>query len=221
MGWEGYPKWWPDWAGEDMMVVASGPSAANAQVELARGKVRTIAVNTSIELVPWADALYACDVTWWNYYKGYGSFHGLKLTPARKAAEDWGLELVKCRKPDPRALLENPGEIGWGGSGGFQAFNLALHMQPKNLFLVGFDMNLGGKQRHWHADHPEPMHNPKSHNMPRWARAMDSAAKAAEQVGTTVINCSMKSAITAYQKMTLKEALDARISSTQGRESAA
>lgn len=201
-----YPTWWPDWAGQDMLLVASGPSAASVPLDMAEGSVRTIAINTSIRLAPWADILYACDNAWWKQYKGWPGFSGLRLSVDKRAAE-WGAAVMKCRKPDDRCLMDELGEVGWGGNSGFHALNLAIQMRPKKVFLVGYDLSLSNG-KHWHANHPVPMHNPKDRNVARWRNAIDAAAKVAQANGVEILNCSAASALVNYRKVRLEDALE-------------
>jgi hypothetical protein len=107
-------------------------------------------------------------------------------------------------------LMEKPGEIGWGGNGGFQAMNLAAQIGPPRLMiLVGFDMRLDHGV-HWHGPHRRGLNNPREANMARWRAAVNGAAKALAGLGITVVNASLESALTAYPKMTLQDALARR-----------
>ena len=201
------------------MIVASGPSAGVTPVEVAQDRCRTIAINSSVDLVPWADILFACDFQWWENREGAQDFGGVKLSSARRACSKYeGVHLVKCNRHDDRTLMHNTGEVGWGGNSGFQALNLAMQMKPSRIYLVGYDMRID-YGLHWHGDHPAPMHNPQEKNIPRWIKCLDQAAKTAKMMDITVINCSLHSALRAYPKMTLQEALDdASTDAASGRE---
>lgn len=200
------PDWWPAWEGETLVIVASGPSAKDVPLQLARGKAKVIVINTSWRLAPWADMLFACDNAWWNQYQGCPEFKGLKLTIERKAADDWGLGYVHCMKPDDRVYLEPKGTVGWGGNSGFHCLNLAVQFGVKRVLLVGYDMRCD-KGLHWHPDHPRGMNNPSVKNVERWRRAVDNAAKVILPLGIEVVNCSPISALQAYPKMDFAEAL--------------
>ena len=203
------PDWWPSWAGETCVIVASGPSAKTVPLELGRGKARFIAINTSWKLAPWADILFACDHSWWKQYNGCPEFEGLKLTTdARASAEFSGVRHVKCRKPEDRLILRPLNTVGWGSNSGFQCLNLAVQFQCAKIILVGFDMRID-KGLHWHGRHPGDMSNPSSRNIGRWRRAVDNAAGVIKDTGTRVINCSPDSALKAYPKMTFEDALAA------------
>jgi hypothetical protein len=199
------PSWFLDWTGETVALIASGSSAAKAGVEQLQGRVRTMVVNTSWQLAPWADVLYGCDLKWWEKYNGVPEFKGLKLVQEREARTFFPeLHLVKVDRLVDQLLLDRPGYVGSGGNGGFQVLNLAVQFGAKKILLIGYDM----KGDHWHARHPFPLSNPHPQdNFPRWRRAIDGAALVMWRMGITIINCSMISALQAYPKKTIQEAL--------------
>jgi len=197
------PEWFPDWTGETVIIVASGPSAGGVDLESVRGRLRAIAVNTSWKLAPWADALYACDYAWWKSENGCPEFAGLKITVDARAAGEWSdIRKADIRRGDDRMILNEPGTVGWGGNSGFHALNLAAQFGAGRVLLVGFDMSIG----HWHGKHPTGMNNPREVTLARWRRALDRAAPVLKAAGIEVINCSMASALTAYPKMKFEEA---------------
>lgn len=201
------PAWFPRWAGETCVIVASGPSASDVPIEQAKGAARFIAVNRSIDLCPWADVWYGCDFEWWKSVGGGVDFAGLKLSVDRRATrEQWGIMKVDCRRSDDRLFLDPLNTIGWAGNSGFHCLNLAVQFGCKKIILVGFDMTVE-QGLHWHGEHPAGLNNPKRGNVARWRRATDNAAKVIAGAGVTVINCSPVSALENYPKMGFEEAL--------------
>jgi hypothetical protein len=202
------PAWWPDWRGETCVIVASGPSAKDADLDRARGRARVVAVNDSWRLAPWADALYAADFAWWRHNRGCPTFGGLKLAgDARAAGEDWGVQAVTVRKADDRPWFDDLGSVGrGGGNSGFQALNLMAQVGCSPIILVGFDMTLDHGV-HWHGKHPKALSNPTAERAKAWRRCTDAAAPAFAQRGVRVLNASAISALTAYLKIDLSEAL--------------
>ena len=200
------PAWWPDWTGQDCVIVASGPSAKAVPLELGRGKARYIAINRSWELAPWADVLYGCDFKWWNSVGGCPGFEGLRISRDSRVSSHpaWNIQVIHLYRDD-RIQLER-GTVGWGSNGGFQAFNLALQWHPRRILLVGFDHTLAHGV-HWHGSHPNGMNNPSLGSMHRWIRAMDGAAAVAKELGVEIVNCSMVSALQKYPKMPFEEAI--------------
>lgn len=104
-------------------------------------------------------------------------------------------------------LFEKPGEIGWGGNGGFHAINLAIQFGCRRIVLVGFDMSL---QRgvHWHGRHEAGLNNPKQASVDKWRERLDAQAPILRRLGIDVVIGSPHSSLTAFPKMGLKEALD-------------
>lgn len=203
------PDWFPDWPGETAVLVASGPSARDVPLEMAKGRSRFMAINTSWKLAPWSDVLFACDVAWWNHAKGCPEFQGLRMTVDPKASDKYpDIRLVHCRKPDDRLVLEPIGTVGWGGNSGFHCLNIAVQAGCRKIILVGYDMTLAGGF-HWHGKHPSGMNNPSTGNIERWRRAVDAAAKIIAPLGIQVINVSPISALQNYPKLSFVEALAA------------
>lgn len=203
------PKWYPDWNGETCVIVASGPSAKDIDLEPAvNAKVRFIAINSSWKLAPWADILYACDAIWWRNNKdALKEFEGLKITQDKVAYDEFGINRVICERHHENLVLDRPGFVGWGGNSGFHCINLCIQFGIKKIILVGYDMHLKGGT-HWHGNHPAGMNNPTDGNVARWRRTIDGAAPTIKKLGIKVINTSFVSALTQYPKMSLVEALN-------------
>lgn len=203
------PNWYPDWSGETCVIVASGPSAPTIDLTPAKGVTRFIAINTSWKLAPWADVLYACDVSWWRQYKTeWPQFTGMKITQDELARQEFGINRVICERHHENLVLDRPGQVGWGGNSGFHCINLCLQWKVKKIILVGYDMQLDSGS-HWHGDHPNNLNNPTRPNVERWRKTIDNNAQTLQNLGIKVINCSPVSALTRYPKMSLVEALAA------------
>lgn len=199
--------WFPDWTGETVVLVASGPSARDIPLASAQGKARFVAINDSWRLAPWADILFACDLAWWNKESGCPDFHGMKITAEARAKQKYpDLRLISCRKSTDRIITRIKGSVGWGGNSGFHCLNLAIQFGCSKILLVGYDMTIR-HGRHWHEDHPRGMNNPTATNVGRWRETMDRAAKQIAPMGIKVINCSPISALRNYPKMSFAEAL--------------
>lgn len=191
---------WPDWSGETVVIVASGPSASKEGLTQLVGKACFLAINESWRLCPWADVLYACDGDWWRHHAGLPQFERLRLTQEKRAADEFGLGLVNLVKGFNR-MMEGPvGSIGDGGNSGFQALNLAIQFGAARVLLVGFDMRID-RGEHWHGRHPAGLNNPRANNVQRWLNADWSVP-----AGVEVINCNPESALDAYPKMSFEDA---------------
>lgn len=209
------PDWFPDWTGETCVIVGAGPSAGDAPLELARGRAKIIAINTSWRLAPFADVLYGCDARWWRSKEGKAAideFKGILVSQDVMATEkaEWNVRLVRTDRSRSDIITKHPGRLGWGGTqggnGGFQSMNLAIQFGSARLLLVGLDMRVD-RGVHWHGEHPRPMNNPRAAVVARWRTHIDRLAGRFRKLGVEVINCSAVSALNAYPKMTLQEAL--------------
>jgi hypothetical protein len=209
------PDWYPDWRGKIVVIVASGPSAVDAPLDLAIGKARFVAINNSWRLCPWADCLVAVDYQWWEARKGCPQFKGpLKWSVDGRVKHfpDWHVKYLEADKPRDDMILDKQGIIGWGGNGGFCAINFVAQLEPMTILLVGFDMQptvgpSGVKALHWHAPHGVGLSNPTMPNIARWRRAIDNNAEALTRAGIRVVNCSLTSALKRYQKVPFEQAL--------------
>lgn len=178
-----------DWTGQDVVVVASGPSAKHTDFSCMRCHARVITVNTSWMLAPWADALYASDGLWWSTYNGCPIFNGRKFTSSPNIAKHYGLDILFTS----------------GNNSGLRAIYLALALNARRVLLVGFDMHdLDGA--HWHKPHPKTMHSPSKESMMLWRNEVIVAA-ATHFRSAMIINCTPGSAVQCFPRMQLSEAL--------------
>jgi hypothetical protein len=106
-------------------------------------------------------------------------------------------------------LTDRKAHVGSGFNSGFQALNLLVQFGCKRIALVGFDMALGTRgDVHWHGRHKHGMSNPAAATVKRWRGMLDGQAKRLKALGVEVVNCSPISALTAFPKMGLLEAID-------------
>lgn len=200
---------WPDWSGETVVVVGTGPGAKEVSLDLARGKARVFVIKSTWKKAPWADALYGIDKGWWIANLGCPQFKGLKFSPSPSAARAFGLRQIKL-KARAEILLREIGVIGCGlktggGHSGFQAINLAVQFGAKRILMVGFDMTLANGA-HWNDDY-NGVARPDAGRVTAWREAMDECAEQFRELGIDVVNCTMGSVLKAYPKMPLSEAL--------------
>lgn len=221
------PEWFPNWVGECAAVVAGGPSVTREHVGALKDRIHVVAINTSYELCPWADALYACDHNWWNLMahkvskKQAPEFKGLKVTQDKEACKSFPelkkLELRRLAKGniDPicnELLMERYGEIGGGGNSGFQVVNWLVQVGISAIALIGFDFKDFDGKIHWHGRHPDSgpfvLPNPSASNFTKWTNTMTAAAPRLHAFGVDVVNCSERSALECFPKMSVEKALE-------------
>jgi len=208
------PDWFPDWAGQYAAIVGGGASIKRSEVDALKGKVRVVVINESWQLAPWADALYSCDEKWWKL-RFPKDFPGLKVTVDEIAPRHFPvLKKLKLR-PLPNQpgkycqwlLMDEWGEVGSGQSGGFQALNWLAQLQVKGIALLGFDACIIDHKIHWHGSHGVELNNPGQSTFVGWKRWLENAAPRLHELGIEVINCSMWSAVSGFQRIELKATL--------------
>jgi hypothetical protein len=173
------PAWYPNWEGQTVVICASGPSAAEVDLELAIGRAKFVAINNSWRLAPWADALYGCDVQWWDHHSGCQEFKvPLKICAdhrIRDRPKSWGVSFLHCDRSGDAFELNEIGRVGWGGNSGYSCLNLVAQLKPKKILLIGYDMSKAWGA-HWHEPHTGNLSNPSNINIERWRRVMEWAS---------------------------------------------
>lgn len=182
--------------------LASGPSMTQADADAVRGLGRVIAINNTVQLAPWADALYSCDPAWWRTYVAlHEGFAGRKIA----LAHDWLPDGIEGIPYDADGYGLGIERVHTGHNSGYQAINWAWMQGATTIVLLGYDMDHGGE--HWHPPHPAPLGN-FARGMPELcipkfaALAHDLAAR-----NIRVINCSRHSALQCFERLTLRDAL--------------
>lgn len=202
---------WLDWSGETAIIVGTGMSANAESLEIARGRSRVIVIKGSWKLAPWADVLYGLDRGWWIANKGAPNFKGMKASPSPTVTRIYpDVKLVRL-KSRAEILMNEIGVIGCGlkvggGHSGFQAINLAVQFGSPRILLVGFDMTMNGRTAHWNQDY-HGVAKPDAGRIRSWREDLDGCASQFKALGVEVINCTMGSALTAYPKMKLTDAM--------------
>ena len=211
------PSPWPDWSGDTVVCVATGPSLTAEDVQRVHGRrmldrCKVIAINeaglTQYKplAAPWADILYAADQKWWRHY--VPEFYGLRVSGEPVPRAEQNGQVFPAIHTVPLKMLERgelmprePGSVVSGGHSGFQALGLALTLGAARILLLGYDC--GGPQRNCHADRPAHFQNDA--NMNRWIQCYNRVPH--EWPMVTVINCSMISRIAAFNKLPLEDAI--------------
>lgn len=206
----------PDWTGEPCIVAAPGPSltaevAHKCRMTRWREGWRIVAVQDSYKLMPFADALYACDAHWWDIHKDCGGFGGERWSTHEKSSNEklaqaraYGLRLVAGENGDTFSF--DPGVIRYGSNSGFQAVQLALLKGCRRIVLVGFDMRRVDGKAHFFGDHPAPCHNRADYQ--EFTKRFDRAAKSLGPE-VQIVNATPGSALRCFPMVTLDDALKA------------
>lgn len=136
------------------------------------------------------------DAEWWKYH----------------------LERVKRDFPGRRlSFMQRPGvEViaapyfkhcaGKGQNSGAGAIAVAAALGARRVILLGYDCKYAADgRRHWHGDHEKGTGAGNAGTIGRWPGQFTELVKYLR--GTTVINASRETALTAFPRMPLEEAL--------------
>ncbi|MBC7282566.1 hypothetical protein [Hoeflea sp.] len=97
--------------------------------------------------------------------------------------------------------------LGSGGNSGFQAVNLAAVAGANRIVLTGFDMSVDNGT-HWHGDHNGLLGNPDGKMLRNCGKILDRASETLAGRGIEVLNASRQTALTAYRRVSMGEALE-------------
>ena len=172
--------------------------------------MRTIGVNNIYEYAPWIDALYACDPEWWSVH--VKQVRDTNITTLycqdRLTCERYGLWWTPG--VDAAGISTDPAQIHFGMHSGFQALNIAVHLGVKRVLLIGYDCGADSMDhKHFFGNHKLPIFNVDP-PYDQWKRHYDTAQAQLIEAGVRVINCTPHSAITAFPKIPLGDALGIR-----------
>ena len=192
------PRSWP---GLSVVVAASGPSLAAADLAAVRGRRPLIVVNDAYQLAPWADVLYACDQKWWAWHRGAPACSGLRYALDPGAAAYGATVLQNTGKT---GLERSPDGLRTGYNSGYQAINLAVHLGAARIVLLGFDMQPSpAGLDHYFGQHPD--HSAPPYLACRRAFATLPAPLAA--AGVVVLNASRATALDVFPRIALADEL--------------
>lgn len=144
------PDWrlFPYWEGSDVFILGGGPSLRTFPVSLLQKK-KVIGCNDAYLYGSLVTLLHFGDVKWYNRHKEQlRSFTNPIIHSNTELINDQYIYYVP-RMPDGWSKSG----LGWNGNTGCSAINLALLMGAKNIYLLGFDMKLGGNgESNWHPN---------------------------------------------------------------------
>lgn len=200
------PTWFPDWSGQKCLIVGSGESVSREIVDRFRGVARVVVINTSYQLAPWADALYAADEKWWSFHKQAAEFEGLKISCDRNKTSPPDVHRLAIDIARHEIVFDEVGTIGCAGFSGFQALNFVLYTGAKDIALSGFDFC----GCHWHGKHPGNLQQTRENTRDKWRDRLDAQSDRLNKMGVSVVNLSAVSTLQNYPKLSVDEYLTGR-----------
>ena len=201
-------SWWPDWGGDTVVIAASGPSQRREDLDLARGRAKVMAINCTWEIAPWADALYACDGSWWECQDPRYGQHAIReflgLLVSGNSHTTGARHLAIKTVND---TLYPGSTFGGGGNSAFQAINIAALWGASRILLTGVDCMKPGEHHHGRHTNTKPLAHSRQSNMDKWQVAFGEVAPLLAARGVDVVNCSRETALECFPRMTIDLAL--------------
>lgn len=193
-----------------VIVMATGPSLTQAQVDACRD-YPVIAINNAYEYAPWAMMLYAADRKWWECYWNAGAlpggpgaktFKGLKVT----TESVFDASIRRIESDGVRGFSPDPRFVRTGKNSAYQGAHIAVHLGGNPVLLLGCDCRRPeAGPTHFFGDHPRRIQSWSPYDS--WIGYWRTLADALRPRAVEIINCTPGSAIDAFPRMTLKEAL--------------
>ena len=195
---------WPDWSGDTAVCIATGPSLTREQVEkVKRSSVRSIGINDVGLTEDWLDIWYAADWPFWKHYEARAqASQALKVCADVMSRGSRLVDLFLSTANDERASRFEPGFAVSGNHSGFQALQMAISFGASKVVLLGYDCKARGTSTNYFGRKPNTLH--RASNYESWREHYD---RLLVPVGVEVLNATPGSAITAFPRVSLDEAL--------------
>ncbi|EJN11848.1 hypothetical protein PMI42_04863 [Bradyrhizobium sp. YR681] len=200
----------PLFKGETIFCLASGPSLTADICARIRGR-RTIAINSSAVLAPWASVLFFTDSSWYEARRDLvANWCGLVISMSRTAKRELPDKVKRVQgEGDPQALpgfSRGPHVIQQGRSSGHTAVSLAIALGASRVVLLGYDMRFVAGREHCHDEYKGSARDAEIYSrefVPGFA-GWDEAARA---VGVEVVNATEGSAVKEFRFAPLDDVL--------------
>ena len=160
-------------------------------------------------MAPWADLLYYADARWWKWHQEQlKDFKGIQVTIECNGSQVEDGSVYMLRNLDQGdgvgQVSTDPRGLCTGRNSGYQAINLAYLAGSRRIVLLGYDGKRINKKSHWFGDHPAPTSDAE---MDAFRRSFRDGAKRFRELGIEILNASPDSAIDAFPRVTVEEAL--------------
>jgi len=175
-----------------------------------------IGINAAFFLGSWIDICFFGDGGFYlQNRRELGRFPKLKVScnpnTRKKMDPNDNIKFVKRDNRSPYGISRNNNSVSWNGNSGAAAISLAYHLGVKRIYLLGFDMKLGGDNRqHFHSHYHNTRGsriNAKKLPFDRHLRGFPHIAKDARRLGIEILNVSPDSAIKEFKKVRLIDVL--------------
>lgn len=208
-----------EWKGKRCFIIGGGVSLVGFDFERLRGE-KIIAVNRAFESCMFADILFFMDAVnfhrWiikgrlgikaqekFQKFKGHKVY--LSISRNRRVSGAYMLRAVE-RTGLTFSLKQG---LFHGSNSGYGALNLAVCLGANPIYLLGFDMkfqrNKSGMKTHFHEGYPIRHH--EENTLRIYNVQFGKIAGILKKRGIKVINLSMDSAMTCFEKQSVDEVL--------------
>ncbi len=197
--------------GGTAVLFATGPSLTDEVVDMVlqarqRRQLYLFGCNDAYQIVPCLDVHYACDARWWQiHYKDlhdYPVTHGLWTQEPQMSRADYPrLRRIAGRSGKGLSIAQDL--IFFGNNSGYQLINVAFLFGIKRMILCGYNMSVRDGKRHFFGDHPQGLN--RSGNYTGFVSNFNTIKPNA--LGIEIVNATPASALTAFPKVSLEEAL--------------
>lgn len=185
----------PDWRGQTVLVVCTGPTLGIPAVQASR--LPKIAVNTAYQILPDADVHYAGDGLFWkvHYARMVGAVQRPNFWTVDPNAADRA-HVSRWRGANRSGIGETL--IHLNGNSGAQAINLAYLFGARRILVAGMTMAAPDGLRHFHGNHEAPLVQTQCFD--EWLHKLQTVAADAQRLGVEIINCDPESRATMFPK---------------------
>lgn len=193
------------WESQPCVIFASGESMSQEVADRVRQHIgfRTIVINDTVRLAPWADMLYSSDAEWWAYRREWAdAFQGLKVSCDPQVVQC--SDVLKLKSTGDTGFDPDPANVRTGRNSGYVSVHIAAHAGCSPILLCGFDMRPG----HWHGTHCSPLREPQVSLFPEWIANFETLAPELSARGIEVWNCTPSSKLTCFPYVPLDQALN-------------
>lgn len=175
-----------------------------------RGR-RSIAINSSAVLAPWASVLFFTDSGWYEPRRQLvANWDGLVISMLRTAKREMPDKVKRVQgEGDPQALpgfSRGPHVIQQGRSSGRTAVSLVIALGATRVVLLDYDMRIVADREHCHDEYKGSARDSEIYQR-EFAPGFAGWDEAARAVGVEVINATEGSALKEFRFVSLNDIL--------------
>lgn len=195
------PRWTVprEWDGERCFVIGGGRSVKEQAALIPKLRGRVIAIKQSVQLRPKADVMLLAARDDWFVCRDYFRFYKGPRIICRSNYPNMPRGTLYLRRTANGVYSRHPQFVG-GLDAGATAINLAALFGAREIILLGIDMVQG----RWVPHHPTRPVIPDWHFKLHLA-GLQRMAPELKRDGIRVVNCSPISAVSFFEKRSLKE----------------